>query len=38
MSDRRTKRVVITQSVGRAPVDQFLRAWCAGGVNSVGAP
>ncbi|TVQ55412.1 MAG: GTP-binding protein [Rhodobacteraceae bacterium] len=29
--DRRTKLVFITQGVGRAPVDAFLRAWCAAG-------
>lgn len=29
--DRRTKLVFITQGVGRAPVDAFLRAWCAVG-------
>ena len=41
-ADRRTKLVFITQGVGRAPVDAFLRAWCAvgaeGGATATDSP
>jgi G3E family GTPase len=36
-ADRRTRLVFITQGVGREPVEQFLSAWCAGGVVPTGA-
>ena len=36
-ADRRTRLVFITQGVGRAPVEDFLRAWAEAGVAVDGA-
>jgi G3E family GTPase len=36
--DRRTRIVFITQGVGRAPVEDFLRAWADAGVTAVRPP